>query len=74
MRITSHTTLLVGEGKDAEYVQPGTPVELDDKEAAKLIARGLAVKAVKAEPKPADKETPPKEKTGGGTPKAGNPQ
>ena len=72
MRITSHTTLLVGEGKDAEYVQPGTPVDLDDKEAAKLIARGLAAKVVKVEAKPADKE-PPKEKTGG-APKAVNPQ
>lgn len=72
MRITSHTTLLVGEGKDAEYVQPGTPVDLDDKEAAKLIARGLAAKAVRVETKPADKE-PPKEKAGG-NPKAGNPQ
>ena len=74
MRITSHTTLLVGEGKDAEYVQPGTPVDLDDKEAAKLIARGLAAKVVKVESKPAEKETPPKDKTGGSNPKAGNHQ
>lgn len=70
MRITSHTTLLVGEGKDAEYVAPGTPVELDDKEAVKLIARGLAAKVAKVEAKPAEKE-PPKEKAGG-APKAGN--
>lgn len=74
MRIISHTTLLVGEGKKAEYVEPGKPVELDDDEAASLIKRGLAAKAVKVEPKPAEKETPPKEKTGSGNPKAGNSQ
>lgn len=73
MRITSHTTLLVGKGENAEYVEPGTVVELEDDEAEKLIARGFAVKAVKAESKPAEKETPPKEKAGG-NPKAGNPQ
>lgn len=73
MRITSHTTLLVGEGKDAEYVEPGTPVDLEDKEAEKLIARGLAVKAGKAETKPSDRETPPKDKAGA-NPKAGNAQ
>lgn len=74
MRIISHTTLVVGEGKKAEHVEPGKPVELDDDEAADLIKRGLAVKAVKVESKPADKETPPKDKTGGGNPKAGNHQ
>lgn len=72
MRITSHTTLLVGDAKNAEYVIPGTVVELDDDEAGKLIARGLAVKAAKPEAKPADKETQSKDKSGGGTPKAGN--
>lgn len=72
MRITSHTTLLVGDAKNAEYVIPGTVVELDDNEAGKLIARGLAVKVAKPEVKPADKEMQPKDKSGGGTPKAGN--
>ena len=74
MRITSHTTLLVGDAKTAEYVIPGTVVELDDDEAGKLIARGLAVKAAKPETKPADKETPPKDNVGGGASKAGNAQ
>lgn len=59
MKVTSHTTLVVGKAGKSEQVPPGTPVELDDEEAKDLIARGIAVKVGKAETKPAEKE--PKE-------------
>lgn len=66
MKVTSHTTLVVGKAGKSEQVPPGTPVDLDDDEAKDLIARGIAVKVGKAEAKPAEKET--KEPQGGKTP------
>ena len=66
MKVTSHTTLVVGKAGKSEQVPPGTPVELDDEEAKDLIARGIAVKVGKAETKPAEKE--PKEPQGGKQP------
>ncbi len=51
MKITSHTTLVVGKVGKAEEIPPGTPVDIDDDEAKDLIARGIAVKAGKAESK-----------------------
>lgn len=74
MKVTSHTTLVVGKAGKSEQVPPGTPVDLDDDEAKDLIARGIAVKVGKAEAKPAEKET--KEPQGGknpADPQAGNP-
>lgn len=74
MKVTSHTTLIVGKAGKSEQVPPGTPVDLDDDEAKDLIARGIAVKVGKAEAKPAEKET--KEPQGGknpADPQAGNP-
>jgi hypothetical protein len=66
MRIKSHTTLLVGEGKKAEYIEPGKAVELDDEEAADLIKRGFAVKAGKAEVPVPEKTDLSKNNTGNG--------
>ncbi len=66
MKITSHTTLVVGKVGKAEEIPPGTPVDIDDDEAKDLIARGIAVKAGKAESKPSEKE--PKEPQGGKPP------
>ncbi len=66
MKITSHTTLVVGKAGKAEEIPPGTPVDIDDDEAKDLIARGIAVKVGKAETKPAEKE--PKEPQGGKPP------
>lgn len=71
MKITSHTTLMVGKGDKAEYVDPGTPVELDDNEAAQLIKRGLAVKVAKTET-PAPEKTDPAKNNGGNGQGAGN--
>jgi hypothetical protein len=65
MKVTSHTTLVVGKAGKSEQVPPGTPVELDDEEAKDLIARGIAIKVGKAD-KPAEKET--KEPQGGKPP------
>jgi hypothetical protein len=66
MKVTSHTTLVVGKAGKSEQVPPGTPVDIDDDEAKDLIARGIAVKVGKAETKPAEKE--PKEPQGGKPP------
>jgi hypothetical protein len=66
MKVTSHTTLVVGKTGKSEQVPPGTPVDIDDDEAKDLIARGIAVKVGKAETKPAEKE--PKEPQGGKPP------
>lgn len=63
MKVTSHTTLVVGKAGKSEQVPPGTPVDIDDEEAKDLIARGLAIKVGKADAKPAEKET--KEPQGG---------
>lgn len=74
MKVTSHTTLVVGKAGKSEQVPPGTPVDLDDDEAKDLIARGIAVKVGKAEAKPTEKET--KEPQGGknpADPQAGKP-
>ena len=70
MRITSHTTLIVGKAGKAEEVPPGTPVELDDDEAKSLIARGIAQRAAKAEAKTPEKEKAPEKETQGGKPPA----
>jgi hypothetical protein len=66
MKVTSHTTLVVGKAGKSQQVPPGTPVDIDDDEAKDLIARGIAVKVGKAETKPAEKE--PKEPQGGKPP------
>lgn len=66
MKVTSHTTLVVGKAGKSEQVPPGTPVDIDDDEAKDLIARGIAVKVGKAETKPAEKG--PKEPQGGKPP------
>ena len=64
MRITSHTTLVTGKPGKMEAIEPGVAVDVDDEEAKDLIARGLAVRAAKAEKeahpkdKPADKDNP----------------
>ncbi len=57
MKVTSHTTLVVGKAGKSEQVPPGTPVDIDDEEAKDLIARGIAVKVGKADTKPLEKET-----------------
>jgi|GEM_PF-4066650 len=57
MKVTSHTTLIVGKAGKSEQVLPGTPVDIEDEEARDLIARGIAVRVSKAESKPAEKET-----------------
>lgn len=54
MKVTSHSTLVVGRPGKAEDIPPGTPVNIDDEEARDLIARGIAVKVGKAETKPAE--------------------
>ena len=69
MKITSHTTLIIGKVGKAEEIPPGTPVDIDDDEAKNLIARGIAVKVGKADTKPAEKET--KEPQGGKPPAEG---
>lgn len=66
MKVTSHTTLVVGKAGKSEQVPPGTPVDIEDEEARDLIARGIAVRAGKAESKPAEKES--KEPQGGKPP------
>ncbi|MBL0320083.1 MAG: hypothetical protein IPP74_12470 [Alphaproteobacteria bacterium] len=58
MRITSHTTLVVGKPGKAESVLPGTAVDIDDDEAEDLIHRGLAVKVVKTKSKVSHIESP----------------
>ena len=68
MKVTSHTTLIVGKAGKSEQVPPGTPVDIEDEEARDLIARGIAVKVGKAESKPAEKET--KDPQGGKQPPA----
>jgi hypothetical protein len=69
MKVTSHTTLVVGKAGKSEQVPPGTPVDIDDDEAKDLIARGIAVKVGKADVKPAEKET--KDLQGGKPPAEG---
>ncbi len=61
MRITSHTTLVVGKPGKTESVFPGTAVDIDDEEAENLIHRGLAVKAVKIKFKASTTEPSPDE-------------
>jgi hypothetical protein len=61
MKVTSHTTLVVGKAGKSYPVPPGTPVDIEDEEARDLIARGLAVKVGKPD-KPVEKE--PKEPKG----------
>ncbi|MBL0319779.1 MAG: hypothetical protein IPP74_10905 [Alphaproteobacteria bacterium] len=56
MKITSHTTLVVGKAGKTEEVPPGAPVDIDDDEAKDLIARGIAVRVGKSD-KSAEKET-----------------
>ncbi len=68
MKVTSHTTLIVGKAGKSEQVPPGTPVDIEDEEARDLIARGIAVRVSKAESKPAEKET--KDLQGGKQPPA----
>lgn len=68
MKVTSHTTLIVGKAGKSEQVPPGTPVDIEDEEARDLIARGIAVRVSKAESKPAEKET--KDPQGGKQPPA----
>lgn len=68
MKVTSHTTLIVGKAGKSEQVPPGTPVDIEDEEARDLIVRGIAVKVSKAESKPAEKET--KDPQGGKQPPA----
>lgn len=68
MKVTSHTTLVIGKAGKAEEIPPGTPVDIDDDEAKDLIARGLAVRVAKAEPKPEKEKTPDKEMQGGKSP------
>lgn len=70
MKITSHTTLVVGKAGKAEEVPPGTPVDIDDDEAKDLIARGIAVKVGKVESKAPEKEKTPEKETQGGKPPA----
>ncbi|MFO0110419.1 MAG: hypothetical protein ACK52W_07805 [Alphaproteobacteria bacterium] len=50
MKITSHTTLVVGKANRSEQIPPGTPVDIEDEEAKDLIARGLAVRIGKEKP------------------------
>ena len=69
MKVTSHTTLIVGKAGKAEEISPGTPVDIDDDEAKDLIARGIAVKVGKADVKPAEKEA--KDPQGGKSPAEG---
>ena len=59
MKITSHTTLVVGKAGKTEEVPPGTPVDIDDDEAKDLIARGIAQRVAKAEAKTTEKEKTP---------------
>ena len=68
MKVTSHTTLVIGKAGKSEQVPPGTPVDIEDEEAKDLIARGIAVRVSKAESKPAEKET--KDPQGGKQPPA----
>lgn len=70
MKVTSHTTLVIGKAGKSEHVPPRTPVELDDEEAKDLIARGLAIKVGKADAKPAEKEKTPEKEAQGGKPPA----
>lgn len=70
MRVTSHTTLIVGKAAKSEQVPPGTPVDIDDDEAKDLIARGIAVKVGKADAKSAEKEKVPEKEVQGGKPPA----
>lgn len=72
MKVVSHSTLVITKEGKPHDVSPGTPVDLEDEEAKDLIKRGI-VTAVDAA-KPADKETPPKDKAGGSASKAGNAQ
>ncbi len=72
MKVTSQSTLVVTKGGKPHDVPPGTPVDIDDEEARELIARGIAVKAAKAEtPAPEKPEKPektdPAKNNGGGT-------
>jgi hypothetical protein len=69
MKVTSHTTLVIGKAGKAEEIPPGTSVDIDDDEAKDLIARGIAIKVGKADAKPAEKET--KEPQGGKPPAEG---
>lgn len=73
MKVISHSTLVVTKDGKPHDVPPGTPVDLNDEEAKDLIKRGIVTAVVTGEAKPTDKETLPKDKAGGGTPKAGNP-
>lgn len=71
MRVTSHTTLIVTKGNKPQEIPPGTPVDIDDDEAADLIKRGIAMKVAKAEaPAPEN----PAKNNGGGNPGAGTGQ
>ncbi len=66
MRIVSHTTLVTGNPGEEEHVPPGKPIDVEDKEAQRLISRGLAVKFQRtaarepqgSKPQP-EKEVPP---------------
>lgn len=64
MRIVSHTTLIVGTPGDQEEIPPGKPVDVEDKEAQRLISLGLAAKHGRGnarEPQQASKPQPEKE-------------
>lgn len=74
MKVISHSTLVVTKEGKPHDVPPGTPVDLNDEEAKDLIKRGIVTAVITDEAKPTDKETLPKDKAGGGVPKAGNPQ
>lgn len=59
IKVITNVTLRVGRGQSAEYAQPGTEVELDDKDAKTLVDRGFVSYPAEVAVKPAEPQTPP---------------
>ena len=59
MKVITTITLRIGAGKDAKYVQPGTKVDLDEKDAAALLQFGHVQPVPSKEPAKEDKPSIP---------------
>jgi hypothetical protein len=59
MRVITTITLRIGAGENAKYVQPGTKVDLDEKEAEALLQLGHVQPVPGKEPPKEDKPSIP---------------
>jgi hypothetical protein len=57
MKVITTITLRIGAGENAKYVQPGTKVDLDEKDAEALLKLGHVQPVPSKEPAKEDKPT-----------------